>query len=66
MTDIVIPEDLEQLILDILAQQAKEEEEECDHDNPFDRLYIEDILPDIDKIYKKEEEDTSWKIEIKI
>ena len=60
MTDLIIPEDLEQLILEILAQQAKEEEEERDHDNPFERLYIEDILPE------EIEEEDSWKIEINI
>jgi len=56
MTTVEVHQDLEKLIMEILAQQPKEEEFEYEE---LDRLYIEDILPE-----EPEEEEAIWKIDI--
>jgi hypothetical protein len=61
MPDIIIPEDLEQIIADIIAHEALEKEKEEKEDN-LERIYIEDILPEANK---EQKETSQWMIEIK-
>lgn len=61
--DTIIPEDLEAIIADILAQEDKEKEEQ-NNDGDLERIYIEDlIIPDKDDDNIQKE---SWKIEISL
>jgi CRISPR/Cas system-associated endonuclease Cas3-HD len=60
MPDLIIPEDLEQIIADIIAHEALEKEEK-EQEGELDRVYIEDILPEIDE---NKEKTSSWRIEI--
>ena len=62
-TNITIPEDLEEIINDILAQEALEKEKEENKEDNFERVYIEDFIPEIKEDEPKKE---AWKIEITI
>jgi hypothetical protein len=62
-TNIIIPEDLEEIINDILAQESLEQEEKENSEGELERVYIEDIIPEIKD---DEEQKEAWKIEITI
>lgn len=62
MTTDIIPEDIKDIINDILANEAKEKEEKENSDD-LERVYIEDLIPEIKEDEEKKE---AWKIEISI
>ena len=59
-SETIVPEDIKEMISEILANEAKEEKTKEDED--MERIYIDEIIPDIKD--EEEQKNESWKIEI--
>ena len=64
-SDIIVPEDVRQMIDDILANKEKERKEQEEREGDLDRLYIEDFIPEPEEKEPVKEVpiEERWKIE---